>query len=195
MKKGLILFLFTCFLAGCAQIPAPQNNTWETHQQQLENLNTWSFNGKLAVITAEDRHSFNIHWQQSQDDFHIILTTFLGGTILDMKKTQNMTKIIDHDGHHFQGENTEVLIRQLSGFVLPIEALQQWIKGNPSEADYQLNDSNQLASLSGSDLQNGLWSINYNNYGSTNSIALPRSLQLTHEDIRLKFAISHWKTQ
>ena len=192
MKKYLILFLFAFLLGGCSQTLPPQNLPWQTHLQKIENLNEWSFSGKIAIITPQERHSLNIHWQQSYNDFHITLTTFLGGTIFELKKYQGMTEIIDNEGNHFYGENTENLVKQLSGFIIPVNALQQWIKGNPSKATYQLNTTNQVASIVGNDAKNAAWTITYSDYQYPQGIALPHKLQLNHEDIRLKFAISQW---
>ncbi len=193
MKKSLILFLFTVLLAGCAQVPEPQVIPWLSHKQQLENLNDWSFTGKLAFITADDRHSLNIYWQQAPQNVHIALTSFLGTTVVDLRKTPFGTQIVDNDGNLFFGEDAEVLIEELTGLVIPVDALQQWIKGNPSNATYQLNSDNQVASLAGVDPKNTPWSITYSDYKNTQGISLPHKLQLTRPELRLKFAISQWK--
>ena len=195
MKKGVIFFFFTFLLVGCAQIPEPQSISWRTHKQQLENLNDWSFTGKLAVITPEERHSLNIYWLQSSSNFHITLTTFLGATVLDLKKTPSGIQIIDNNGELFLGEDADLLIKQLSGLVIPVAALQQWIKGNPNNAAFQLNTNNQVVSLAGVDSENALWSLNYSDYKSTQGIYLPRKLQLKRLDLRLKFSISRWKIE
>lgn len=193
MKTKLLAFLFICLLAGCAQQPAPRSVSWITHQQQLQTLSKWSLTGKLALITKEERHSLNIFWQQSGDNTHITLSTFLGGTILDIDKTSLNTKIINADGKLFFGSNAEELIKQLSGLTIPINALQQWIKGNPEDASYQLNENNQVVNLVGINAKKSSWSINYNDYRNTQGIALPHNLQLKHDDLRLKFAISEWR--
>ncbi len=192
-----IRFLFFCFifvLAGCAQIPAvdaPKNDSWTQHQQQLQNLNNWQLSGKLAFITPEERISINLFWKQSEEEFQITLTNFVGLTVLDVKKDQNETKII-FDGKTYYGDDTETLIEQLSGFVIPIDVLQQWIKGNPTNALYQLNENNQLLSLNGQDKNNTRWSIDYADYKTTEHINLPHKLQLKRPNLRLKFAISKW---
>lgn len=193
MKTTSLLFLFTFLLVGCAQLPKPQNQPWQIHQQQLENLTDWSLSGKLAFITPQERHSLNIHWKQLNKNFHITLTTFLGATVLDIKKTQSGTQIVDNNGERFFGDNTEALIKKLSGLVIPIEGLQQWIKGNPINATYQLNQYNQVESLSGIDPQKAPWFIDYSQYKNTQGIDLPHRLQLKHLDLRLKFAISEWQ--
>jgi len=197
MNKKIFLFLMIALLAGCTNTPnsTPNNISWQTHLQQLQDLDTWSFRGKVAIITPEDRHSLNIYWQQINDEFHITLTTFIGGTVLELNKTAQFTEIIDNKGQHYYGEDTELLIKELSGFVIPVHALQQWIKGNPDQANYQLNIDNLVASLAGIDYKNIPWTINYNNYGYQQGISLPHKLDLKHEGIRLKFSISQWETK
>ncbi|WP_037027297.1 lipoprotein insertase outer membrane protein LolB [Psychromonas aquimarina] len=194
MKIRFFFFCFIFLLAGCAQIPAgdaPKNDSWSQHQQQLQNLNNWQLTGKLAFITAQERVSLNLFWQQSDQEFQITLTNFVGLSVLDVKKDQSETKII-FDGKTYYGDDTETLIEQLSGFVIPIDVLQQWIKGNPTNALYQLNENNQLLSLNGQDKNNISWSIDYADYKTTEHINLPHKLQLKRPDLRLKFAISKW---
>jgi len=195
MKRFLPCLFFTLMLVGCAQGPTPppaETADWTVHQQQLEQLTDWSLSGKVAIITPEKRHSLNIYWQQSGDNFHISLTSFLGSTILDVKKTTLGTRIIDDQGKIYFGKNAQTLITQLSGIELPINVLQQWIKGNPSGADYQLDESNQLVSLTGQDDKNDNWSIDYKNYKTVQKTSLPHQLQLRRQDLLIKFAIRKW---
>lgn len=190
----LLPFLFT----GCAQPPnseLKQNSSWEVHQTQLEQLSDWSLSGKLAVITPEKRNSVNIHWQQSDQDFKIHLTTFLGLSVLDIQKTAGETVIIDNDGKRYASMDSAELVNQLSGMDIPIEPLQQWIKGNPSKATYQLDEQQQVSSLLGGNQESGLWAINYADYRTINGINLPHKLQLTRGNLRLKFSISKWQIE
>lgn len=196
MKTAFLGLLLTLLMTGCAQVPQQppaQKVSWLIHQQQLENLTDWSLSGKLAIITPEERHSLNIYWAQSGNDLHIALTTFLGATVLDIKKTPSGTQITDNNGEHFFAEDSEALIKRLSGLVIPIDLLQQWIKGNPRDASYQLNKNNQVASLTGDTLKNAYWSINYQQYTRVQGLYLPQKLQLKRLDLRLKFAISEWQ--
>ena len=98
MKKNIFLFLFICLLAGCAEIPKPQNIPWIDHQQKLELLNDWEFSGKIALITPKERHSLNIYWSQNHNQTHLILSTFLGITVLELEQIKGATKITNNDG-------------------------------------------------------------------------------------------------
>lgn len=196
MKLRFFYLLLPLLFMGCAQTPTTepkQNSSWEAHQTQLDQLTHWSFSGKLAVITPEQRNSVNIHWQQSDQDFEIYLTTFLGLSVLEIQKTAGETVIIDDDGKRYVSDNSEQLINQLSGMEIPIEHLQQWIKGNPSKASYQLDEYQQVTSLLGGSPESGIWTINYSDYRNINNTNLPHKLQLTRGTLRLKFVISKWQ--
>lgn len=192
----LFFLLLTIIVSGCAQLPptqqnVPINSTWESQKLKLEQLTDWSFSGKLGVFSPEGRDSVNINWQQSQQNFHIILTGPLGISVLDINKVNQNTLIIDEET--YDSDNFDSLIMELSGMALPVEELQQWIKGNPHDASYQLDENNQLISVLGGQEETGLWLINYSDFRSLNNINLPYSLQLSRGDLRLKFKISSWK--
>ncbi|PKG38390.1 lipoprotein insertase outer membrane protein LolB [Psychromonas sp. Urea-02u-13] len=194
MKLRFFYLLFPLIFTGCALPPDPElqiNNSWESHKNQLEQLTDWSLSGKLGIFSPEGRESVNINWQQSKNGFHIRLNGPLGINVLDIQKVDNNNVIIDGEKYH--SNNPEQLIAELSGMVLPIEQLQQWIKGNPSGASYQLDDNHQLSSLLGGQTSTGLWLINYADYRTIEQINLPHKLQLTRGDLRLKFKISNWQ--
>ncbi len=194
MKLRFLYLIVPFLFSGCTQLPktSPQkSSSWQNHQSQLEQLTDWSLSGKLALITPEERSSVNIHWQQSDNDFHIRFTTFLGLSVLEIQKSGDATVIIDSNGDRHVSDNTEQLISKLSGMILPINQLQQWIKGNPAKASYQLNDNQQVITLQGGE-SSGIWSINYSGYSTVANTNLPHKLLLTQGDLRIKIAISNW---
>jgi outer membrane lipoprotein LolB len=194
MKLRILYLLLPLLFSGCVQLPdtpVQKNKSWAIQQAQLEQLTDWSLSGKLGVFSPEGRESVNINWQQSKKGFHIRLNGPLGISVLDIQKIDNNSVIID--GEKYLSNNPEQLIAELSGMVLPIEQLQQWIKGNPSGASYQLDDNHQLTNLLGGQKNTGLWLINYGDYRSIEHINLPHNLQLTRGNLRLKFKISNWQ--
>ena len=195
MKKLIMTILFSSLLFGCSNTPPSPalSKIWSEHQSEIAQLQSWSFSGKLALISKTERHSVNVFWKQKDDQFQITLTSFLGSTVLNIKKTKEITRITTREGKVYYGEDTEKLVKELSGLVIPIELLQEWIKGNPLNADFQLNEQDLVSSLSGNDQYNNNWLANYSEYKTVNGINLPVKLQLKNESFRLKFSISHWR--
>lgn len=200
MKK-ILLLLFVIMLSGCSQfasdvddVPLSTNFTWEQQQQQLQQLDHWSLTGKLAIFLDKDRQTANIYWKQQGDNYSIQLTTFLGTRILQVTKNEQGVEIINNDDQVFTGQDANTLIKQLSpGLDLPIAALQQWIKGNPASASYQLNDQQQVRDLLGLDASQNLWEVSFQQYQNFSGIALPNRVDLKRDNIRVKIAINQWK--
>ena len=194
MKLRFFYLLIVVLFSGCAKPPQTDlhiNESWDYQQAQLESLTEWSFTGKIGIFTPEGRESANLNWHQTSLGFHIRLTGPLGINVLEIQKVDDNTVIID--GKHYISQDIEQLITQLSGIQLPVNNLQQWIKGNPSEASFELDDNQQVISLLGGTNKNGIWQINYADYRTVNHINLPHKLQLTRGDLRVKIRVSNWK--
>ncbi|WP_166372176.1 lipoprotein insertase outer membrane protein LolB [Psychromonas sp. SA13A] len=201
MKK-LLSLIFIITLSGCSQFNNSDsedntlltNQTWEQQQQALQQLDHWTLTGKLAIFLESDRQSANIYWQQQGDDYSIQLTTFIGTRILQVTKNEQGVEIINNDDEVFTGQDANTLIKQLSpGLDLPIAALQQWIKGNPANASYQLNDQQQVSELVGLDASQNIWEVDFQQYQVFSGTLLPTKVNLKRDDIRVKIAINQWK--
>ena len=201
MKK-LLSLIFIITLSGCSQFNKSDsddnklltNQTWEQQQQVLQQLDHWTLTGKLAIFLEADRQSANIYWQQQGDDYSIQLTTFIGTRILQVTKNEQGVEIINNDDEVFTGQDANTLIKQLSpGLDLPIAALQQWVKGNPANASYQLNDQQQVSELVGLDASQNLWEVDFQQYQVFSGTVLPTKVNLKRDDIRVKIAINQWK--
>ena len=201
MKK-LLSLIFIITLSVCSQFNNSDsddnalltNLTWEQQQQTLQQLDHWTLTGKLAIFLETDRQSANIYWQQQGDDYSIQLTTFIGTRILQVTKNEQGVEIINNDDEVFTGQDANTLIKQLSpGLDLPIAALQQWVKGNPANASYQLNDQQQVSELVGLDASQNLWEVDFQQYQVFSGTVLPTKVNLKRDDIRVKIAINQWK--
>jgi len=201
MKK-LLSLIFIMTLSGCSQFDKSgsddntllTNQTWEQQQQALQQLDHWTLTGKLAIFLATDRQSANIYWQQQGDDYSIQLTTFIGTRILQVTKNEQGVEIIDNDDQVYTGQDANTLIKQLSPSLdLPIAALQQWVKGNPVNASYQLNEQQQVSELVGVDASQNLWEVDFQQYQVFSGTVLPTKVNLKRDDIRVKIAINQWK--
>jgi len=200
--KNIITLLFVFMLSGCSVFSEPEPElapegislTWETHQQSIATLSKWSISAKLAIFLKDERETANLYWEQNQDNYNIQLTSFIGTRILSIKKNKNGVEIINNDGDTFTGNNAEQLIQEISpGLNLPISALQQWIKGNPINASYTLNEQQRVSTLLGENLDSSAWQIKYQQYQYFSGIALPRKLDLKRDNLRLKIAINQWQ--
>lgn len=189
-------------LFGCTQfnnfdnetLPELTKLTWNEHQEKIQQLKTWTLTGKLALFFDGDRQTANLHWQQKNENYTIQLTSFIGTHVLKITKNEQGVEIINNDGEKFTGQDANSLIKTLSpNLALPISALQQWIKGNPEAASYELNAEQRVSNLLGKDANDGLWIVSYQQYQASSKYILPRKIELKQNKMRVKIAVNQWK--
>jgi outer membrane lipoprotein LolB len=184
-------------LSGCASIETSTTNVeWQTHQQRLASISEYQSNGKLGYISPEQRQSLNFQWQHAPKASHLRMTTFLGQTALNMKITPSGASVETYDGQKLFSPNADTLIYQLTGLTIPVEQLNDWLLGKPTQADgYQLNDTNTLATLN-KQMNGQLWQLEYLNYKDVQLdgvvLPLPQKMKLKQDKTSINIVISKW---
>ncbi|MFM4807815.1 lipoprotein insertase outer membrane protein LolB [Aeromonas hydrophila] len=188
----LLLRLFTLgcllLLAGCATTqPQRDQVNWQQERTRLEQLSHWQLSGKMAIITAQQKGSARVNWQQDGDDYRLNLTSLIGTHILELSRNKGEITLIDNEGNPHQSQDAEALIYQLTGWNIPVAGLPEWIKGLPGQAEFELNPDRSLASV-----RDGQWQIVYGDYRDQDGYRLPHLLTMTGQDSRLKLQINQW---
>ncbi|WED22507.1 lipoprotein insertase outer membrane protein LolB [Vibrio sp. JC009] len=194
--QTFLLFMSAVFLAACSSVPeeSKQSVEWENHKSLLAQIEQYQATGKLGYKSPEIKQSLNFIWTHSKDKSQLRLTTFLGQTVLNLEINQKEAKVTDRDGNIFTDSNATHLVYRLTGLVIPVNYMQDWIKGLPTDADsFQLNtETNTLSSLA-KQLGTQDWQLNYVSYQTVDRIPLPYSMNLEHSDTSLKIVVSKWK--
>ncbi|MFQ2331037.1 lipoprotein insertase outer membrane protein LolB [Aeromonas dhakensis] len=188
----LLLRLFTLgcllLLAGCATTqPQRDQVNWQQERTRLEQLTHWQLSGKMAIITAQQKGSARVNWQQDGDDYRLNLTSLIGTHILELSRCKGEITLIDNEGNPHQSQDAEALVYQLTGWNIPVAELPAWIKGLPGEAEFELNPDRSLASV-----RDGQWQIVYGDYRDQDGYRLPHLLTMTGQGSRLKLQINQW---
>ncbi|MCG9577809.1 lipoprotein insertase outer membrane protein LolB [Vibrio tubiashii] len=197
-RSIFLLLVGTLFLHGCATIDSTTNVEWQTHQQRLATIQDYRANGKLGYIAPEQRQSLNFQWAHSPTFTHLRMTTFLGQTALNLKSTPDGASVETYDDQTFYASSPEALIKQLTGLNIPVEQLNDWMLGRPTQADdYLLNETNTLASLT-KQVGTQVWQLNYASYQDVLidgiALPLPKKMKLIQGDISINIIISKWNT-
>ncbi|MDR6994117.1 outer membrane lipoprotein LolB [Aeromonas salmonicida] len=186
----LRIFTFGCLLllAGCTTTqPQRDQVNWQKERTRLEQLSHWQLSGKMAIITAQQKGSARVNWQQNGDDYRLNLTSLIGTHILELSRSKGEITLIDNEGNPHQSQDAEALIYQLTGWNIPVQGLPEWIKGLPGKAEFELNSDSSLASV-----RDGQWQIVYGDYQDQDGYRLPHLLTMTGQGSRLKLQINQW---
>lgn len=169
-----------------------QELAWQAHQQQLRQVAGWTLRGKIAVKTEEDSFSANLHWKQSGDSYRILLTNFLGTTLMQLEGGAGHAQLTMDNQTHF-ASSSEALLKRMTGWELPVAALRYWMLGLPEQgqSQYQLNAQGLLANFSAQPPH--AWQLDYSSYTNADPMPLPKKLTLKHDQIRIRIVASNWK--
>lgn len=167
-------------------------------QQQLQAVQQFSVEAKLAVQYAGKGYTARMQWQH--DGSHDVLDIYspLGQQVAHIDRDPIQVSLTDQQGHVHQAQDIASLTEQLLGWRLPLQGLSEWILGLPAaNSPYQAQyfPAGEPAQL----LQAG-WQIDYDSYQSVSlpatapdSVSLPDTLRLRNEDLRLKLHIIDWQ--
>jgi outer membrane lipoprotein LolB len=195
IKQTLSVLILIFFLASCATPPKPIISlNSSAHQLSLEQQSHWLIKGKLGFKSPEKKQSANFRWQQTQQNYQLNMTSIIGTSLLNMKgDEQGVTMITDDETYN--DSDPSHLIWRVTGWQIPVEKLQFWIKGQHQANDVVLTSEQgwvrQLQPIC-NNCQN--WLINYDNYKLVNKIWLPHKVVLLNSlnNSQLLIRINKW---
>lgn len=204
LKYLSVYFLSLTLLLGCSNLSNNDSVTtvdWNNHQARLIKLTHYRLNGKLGYISPQQKQSLNFHLQHTPELTQLRLSTFLGQSVLNLTSTADNTTATTYDGQVLTNSDASRLIEQITGLQIPIDAMQEWLKGLPYQADrIQLNSNNTLAWLN-KRINQRLWTVEYQQYtdvmaqpttASVMAIPLPSKLILKQNETTLKIVVNQW---
>ena len=96
----LRIFSLACLLvlAGCTTTqPQRDQVNWQQERARLEQLTHWELSGKMAIITARQKGSARLNWQQNGDDYRLNLTSLIGTHILELSRSKGEITDAEYD--------------------------------------------------------------------------------------------------
>lgn len=196
-KPGAVVFLLGSILASCTttltphtKIDPPPLLSWQARSEQLNRLQNWHLNGKVAVQTAKDAGSATIDWSENHNRYLITLSGPLGSHAIELKGRPGQVTLTNEKGQHFSASNAESLLAKQWGYHFPISNLIYWIRGLPVPnlpSQNHFDQRNRLVSLK----QAG-WEVRYLSYQTVKRIELPERIQISAPQLKSKIIIYQW---
>ncbi len=183
--------LSTIFISGCSTtIP---DNLIPVSVNKVQQASAWEMQGKLAVRTSQDRFSTNIYWLHSPHRDELTLTTVLGTTLLSLSSQDDLVTL-SVDGETYQDTNAQRLLTRVSGWSIPIDSLPLWLTGQLTAGDKLISsDSQQRPSKLVNSQQLPPWQVEFKSWQKQSGADVPRLLNLTRGDLRLKLQLNKWQ--
>jgi outer membrane lipoprotein LolB len=194
--RFLSLCLALLLLAGCAGLETtePTSPDWQAHRAQLETLQQWTANGKLALRTSDSSESATMVWRQDHGNTQLQLSGPLGVNATTIESDGQLLHIREGEEHRTLDISTPEAILQNTGWDLPLRSLTHWLKGLPApDPKAQRMDFDAQNGLLRGLLQDG-WEVRYEKYGQFQGVTLPVRLQIERGTTRVKVIVANWET-
>lgn len=184
---GLILLL-----GGCARQPLQPIDSWEEHRNQIAALNNWQISGKLGAKLPEDSGSARLRWRQESEGYRIDLSGPFGQGRMIITGEPGLVRLRQSGEPPLEAASAEELIRQSTGWRLPVEQLLYWVRGIPAP-DSQSKRMEKTPEGLLAELEQDGWQLSYSNYRLVdNRWHLPERIVARHRDVRLTLVIHQW---
>lgn len=209
----LTIVVIAFVLIACASRPSLESQAVIQLNNNLAQLQAWKLKGKIAWITATERKSAYINWQQNRDDMQFDLSNIVGINLASLTYNGKLARL-KADGKEYQDPSPSSLIYKTTGWNVPLEPLSSWVKGAATEQG-RLSEENQKT-LSSNNQQiirykNGLikqikpnceicdqWIIDYTAYENVSiggtEYQLPKQISMFNSAYQatIKIRISQW---
>ncbi len=177
MKRWMVLALALA-IGGCAtidQVEYSQDRALYTrHAQTIASINAWEIRGRLSARSENRGDIAQLLWNRAENKHHLELYGTLGSRRLRIFQDSESVSLEDTQGAMIEGTSARAVIKERTGWDLPIDELIYWIVGAVSEdapAQVKWDTNGHLVSI----VQAG-WDVSLANYRSFGGYQLPTRL-------------------
>lgn len=194
MNRRLAACAIALLAAGCATLPQPGDAVdWPVRRSQLQALEHWTLNGRIAVAAGAEGFSGGLTWRQDGAQAAIEMRGPTGGRALSIAVNGEEFSVTDGAGARVDGEDAQRLLADRLGTALPIGQLRYWLVGAPAPAPAAPHQETLGAEQRLLQLEQAGWRISYTGYRSVGDQALPVRMELTTDNLRLRLAVADWR--
>jgi outer membrane lipoprotein LolB len=196
--RYLLIYTLISILSSCASISEQvldRPADWEARLQRHQQINDWTIKARLGVQSETEGGSFDVFWQQLDDAYDIRLIAPMGqGAVLINGDNAGVT-ISLADGQTEYSHDADALFKSMTGLSLPVNGLQDWLRGMPIQGEaiqnISWNEHGQLYKFE----QRG-WRVEMNRYRLVADYELPHAFYLEREDrpdLSVRLLVREWQ--
>lgn len=197
--KSIIAITLCTLLSGCISLQPPTANTdfssqsITEQQNKLKQLTCWSIKGAFSLQSNNQSDIANYQWDVTNDhQYTLTIASTMNLYSVQINRDGNQTTLNDNNHQPTTAASPEALLKQVTGYRLPVSNLYFWVRGlaAPGQQQAQYNDHGHLTHL----IQDG-WDITLSHYSHEDQFDLPQTIQLTRKNLAIKLVIKQWQTQ
>jgi outer membrane lipoprotein LolB len=181
-------------LAGCVSVPPPKpavpSAAWPERRAQLQALESFSLDGRVAVAAANEGFNARLEWQQKNTDSVLQLSGPIGVGGVRVVSSAAGLSVTTPKGERLDSDAARAELRTRLGFEPPLASLRYWVLGVPDPgqpATETVGADQHLAKLE----QDG-WDIEYSAYTPASGGSLPQRLSMQRGTVHVRLFVSAW---
>ncbi|GAB6068770.1 lipoprotein insertase outer membrane protein LolB [Methylothermus subterraneus] len=185
---GLLLAIW---LGGCAGWRPPVSARGQEELAWLESLPYWQLQGRVGVRAEQGSWHGSLDWIYRDGQDRLVIFGPLGQGKVVIQARADWVRIEKTNGQVQVSDRPQSLLKEALGVAVPLQALHYWIRGlsAPGEGEVEFGPDGRIIRLR----QQG-WQVEYHEYRSVGSYALPVKLSLTGpRGVHLKLIVDRWE--
>jgi outer membrane lipoprotein LolB len=205
MSRRIAAALACALLAGCAgqpvrELPLHAGTAAELQAQAarvavLQAHPQWSLQGRVAVSNGRDGGSGRMEWAQDGPRFAVSLSAPITRQSWRLSGDGRSARLEGLDGGPREGSDAEGLLREATGWVIPVGALSSWLRGMAAPglppAALQFGNDGRLARIA-----QGGWTIDYAGWQPQAGLGgtdIPQRLTATRDEAKVRLVVDSWQ--
>jgi outer membrane lipoprotein LolB len=196
---ALLSSLVACAVQPVRQSPrSPATEAQVQAQQQraavLAAHPHWTMQGRVALSNGRQGGSGRIDWQQDGPSYSVSLSAPITRQSWRLSGDDRSARLEGLEGGTREGNDAEALLRDATGWVIPVSALGAWVRGNAAPelpaAELAFDAQGHLA-----ELRQGGWTIDYSDWQVQPAVGveLPRRLNAAQGEARVRLVVDGWQ--
>ena len=201
-----VAWLTACMaaLAGCATRPlvheplppaqrAAALERQDAREAILAGARQWTLQGRVALSNGERGGSGRIDWQQARDGYQVALSAPITRQSWRIVGDAGSARLEGLEGGPRSGSDPAQLLREATGWEIPVTALASWVRGARAPAagpaQLQFAADGRLARL-----QQAGWTLDYRDWQADAAlgIELPRRITAERDRARVRLVVDDW---
>jgi outer membrane lipoprotein LolB len=180
----LLAFVGMFFLSGCASL---EHRSRPPAQPEFA---PFLLHGRIAVNYRGEKFATELRWTHQTQSDEILLLAPLGKTVARITRDAKQATLAQGE-RHYHAENVEALMTELLGWYLPLDSLHHWVLGLPASGNAAQSERNEYGQISR--LKQDDWEVSYTEYADTRADSLPKRLEFSRAELRVKLVIDGWE--
>lgn len=172
--------------------PAAAEAAQSARESELRAQTGWSLSGRIALSNGRNGGSGRIEWRQDGDRYEVALSAPVTRQSWRLSGDATGARLEGVDGGPRSGTDAAALLRDATGWEIPVAALSDWVRGlravGQGPASVRYGADGRPARI-----EQGGWTIDYR-WPATAAPGLPSRVDAVRGEAKVKLIVDEWES-